>query len=600
MSNVCVYARFRPLNDRERTGDGGPFAEDSSAAPRFQQHSVRVCKPQAAEDAKQPQFRQFTFDHIFPPSATQADLFDTVGRPICDDFFRGFNCTIMAYGLTGSGKTFTMTGSPDQEGLIPRVVRQLFQTVGRNPPSVVTEIKASYVQIYMEKIQDLLDPHTQNLRLREVSAQNGKKGVVFVEGCKVCTVKSRQDMMRILRRGEHHRTTAETKMNKRSSRSHSVFIITLSQVDTLQETRKTSKLFLVDLAGSEKVKATGASGQVLKQAQAINKSLSTLAMVIAKLSDKTNKPSHVPYRNSKLTRLLTDSLGGNSKTALILACSPAPSAARATYSTLSFGQRAKRIENHAKVNQESSVAHYKKIVAALEEKLRLWEEKANTSASGPTLADASAREEKLQSDLNSALAFVDALGQEKDELSRRLRQEREAWHTQLDELLKIQHEQKAAADFSEEVVQQKIDAQHKRYFEQLERNKTLQTELDAARHQVSALQQAEEQNQKQWAEAQDMITHLEQELEASHRRVAIALPPPAEPNAGVSVERHAGSAHAHDTAELEDAASVSFSIVSEHDEKDQEHDLSSEVSIIQTANLVVYNMDGGMFSFETF
>lgn len=280
-----------------------------------------------------------------------------------------------------SGKTHSMMGgsSSEMEGIIPRMMKDLFQRVEDRKDRVSTVVQCSYVEIYLEKVRDLLDPSRDNLKLREVVSKTfskktkktkATKSYVYIEDCTVCTVRTVKDMMKVMRKGQSHRMVASTEMNHHSSRSHSVFVVNVVQTNIAKQTRKCSKVFLVDLAGSENVGRSKATGLTLEQASQINKSLSALSLVISALVDKRKR--HVPYRDSKLTRLLTDSLGGNSKTVLLLALSPSFDSLRETYSTLGFGTRAKKVENCARINEDISISTYKKMVLDLREELEQW------------------------------------------------------------------------------------------------------------------------------------------------------------------------------------------------------------------------------------
>ncbi|CAM9743620.1 unnamed protein product, partial [Ectocarpus fasciculatus] len=281
------------------------------------------------------------------------------------DLFDGYNGTIFAYGQTSSGKTHTMEGpsihDAELAGVIPRTVREIFFAVAEAPDSVEFVIKVSYIEIYMEKIRDLLDSyHTKmNLPVRE-----DKQRGVYVAGATEEYVTSADELIAVMSAGAKNRVTAATGMNQGSSRSHSVFIISVQQRDVNDSSTKTGMLFLVDLAGSEMVKKTHATGQVLNEAKTINKSLSALGQVINALTDE--KKPHVPYRDSKLTRVLQNSLGGNSKTCLIVNCSPSSFNEAETLSTLRFGSRAKRIQNKAVVNETRSVEELGALLAKAE------------------------------------------------------------------------------------------------------------------------------------------------------------------------------------------------------------------------------------------
>lgn len=278
---------------------------------------------------------------------------------------------MFAYGQTGAGKSFTMMGADiDDEtskGIIPRIVQQIFSSIIASPSNIEYTVRVSYMEIYMEKIRDLLAPQNDNLPVHEE-----KNRGVYVKGLLEIYVSSVGEVYEVMRRGGQARATAATNMNQESSRSHSIFCITVSQKNVETGSAKSGQLFLVDLAGSEKVGKTGASGQTLEEAKKINKSLSALGMVINSLTD--SKSSHIPYRDSKLTRILQESLGGNSRTTLIINCSPSSFNAEETISTLRFGVRAKKIENKAKVNAELSPTELKKLLKKAQNEVTTFED----------------------------------------------------------------------------------------------------------------------------------------------------------------------------------------------------------------------------------
>ncbi|KAI0306556.1 kinesin [Multifurca ochricompacta] len=294
----------------------------------------------------------------------------------------GYNGTVFAYGQTGSGKTFTMMGadidSEELKGIIPRITEQIFQSIVESDAHLEYFVKVSYMEIYLERVRDLLQPQNDNLQVHEEKSKG-----VYVKNLSDYYVSSAREVYEIMRQGGAARVVTSTNMNAESSRSHSIFLITISQRNTETGAQKTGNLYLVDLAGSEKVGKTGASGQTLEEAKKINKSLSALGMVINAL---TEKAKHIPYRDSKLTRILQESLGGNSRTTLIINCSPASFNEAETLSTLRFGIRAKSIKNTARVNAELSPlelktllqkaqisnASYQKQIAALEAELAIW------------------------------------------------------------------------------------------------------------------------------------------------------------------------------------------------------------------------------------
>ncbi|CAG8580598.1 17472_t:CDS:10, partial [Racocetra fulgida] len=316
----------------------------------------------------------------------------------------GYNGTVFAYGQTGSGKTHTMMGNMDDDefkGLIPRIVEQIFHSIIVSPPTIEYTVKVSYMEIYMERIRDLLNPQNDNLPVHEE-----KNRGVYVKGLLEVYVSSVQEVYEVMKRGGSARIFAYKNMNAESSRSHSIFVITINQKNLSDGSVKSGKLSLVDLAGSEKVGKTGASGQTLEEAKKINKSLSALGMVINALTD--GKSAHIPYRDSKLTRILQESLGGNSRTTLMINSSPSSFNESETLSTLRF---AKTIKNKAKVNAELSPAELKALlkkakseavsfqqyISALEGEVGVWRsggtvpkekwvsmEKSTGSAAAPT------------------------------------------------------------------------------------------------------------------------------------------------------------------------------------------------------------------------
>lgn len=307
---------------------------------------------------------------MYGQSATQEGIFEDAALPLVHDILNGYNGTIFAYGQTSSGKTYTMEGNDiadvESRGIIPRVCEALFRGVEDADESIEFQFMVSYVEIYMEKIRDLLDDNRVrvNLAVRE-DKQNG----VYIAGCHEEFVTSVDDMLKVMVTGSQNRATAATGMNEGSSRSHSVFTIKVNQRNVSDGTKTEGKLVLVDLAGSEMVRKTNASGQQLEEAKTINKSLSALGQVINALTDE--KSSHIPYRDSKLTRILQDSLGGNSKTVLIIACSPSQFNAPETQSTLRFGFRAKQIKNVVSVNQTRSVEELESLLLRAEKAIDL-------------------------------------------------------------------------------------------------------------------------------------------------------------------------------------------------------------------------------------
>ncbi|XP_024379513.1 kinesin-like protein KIN-12B [Physcomitrium patens] len=312
--------------------------------------------------------QQFTFDSVAGETESQEAVFEMVGRPMVENCLAGFNSSIFAYGQTGSGKTHTMWGIlptsgtdasvTEERGITPRVFEQLFSRIQQEERNNVEkqlryQCRCSFLEIYNEQITDLLEPTQKNLLIRE----DTKTGV-YVEGLTEEYVSNMDDVISLLVRGSANRRVGSTAMNNESSRSHSVFTFVIeSRSKSVAEgvsSVRTSRMNLVDLAGSERQKQTGAAGDRLKEAGNINKSLSQLGNVINILAEvaQSGKHRHIPYRSSRLTFLLQESLGGNAKLAMICAISPASSCRTETLSTLRFAQRAKAIQNKAVVNEE--------------------------------------------------------------------------------------------------------------------------------------------------------------------------------------------------------------------------------------------------------
>ncbi|XP_075476802.1 kinesin-like protein KIN-12C isoform X2 [Primulina tabacum] len=349
--NVQVLIRIRPLNNNEIVSQGyGRCVRQESL-----QSVVWIGHPET----------RFTFDHIACESTSQEKLFRVVGLPMVDNCMSGYNSCMFAYGQTGSGKTYTMMGETDNmneklgadRGITYRTFEYLFTRITKEEEDRKNErlsysCKCSFLEIYNEQIIDLLEPLSTNLQLRE----DLKKGV-YVENLTKYSVGTANEVLKLLQQGAANRKIAATHMNSESSRSHSVFTCIIEsrwEKDSTVHLRF-GRLNLVDLAGSERQKSSGAEGDRLKEAANINKSLSTLGMVIMSLVDLAHgKHRHVPYRDSRLTFLLQDSLGGNSKTTIIANISPSTCSAYETLSTLKFAQRAKLIQNNAKINEDAS------------------------------------------------------------------------------------------------------------------------------------------------------------------------------------------------------------------------------------------------------
>jgi len=335
----------------------------------------------------------FTFDRVYDPNSSQNEVYNDTAKPAVMSVLQGYNATILAYGQTGTGKTFTMegfkfNGQDPQRGIVPRSMEEIFKYIENLSSNSRTTfmVRVSYLQIYNEIISDLLRTDRSNLHIRE----DKKKGV-FVEGLSEWAVRSPHEIYTLIQKGALNRATAATRMNDMSSRSHAVFIIIVEQMTTTldedtgeeyQEIR-VGKLNLVDLAGSERVRVTGATGKRLEECKKINQSLSALGNVISSLADQKQNRTHIPYRDAKITRLLEDSLGGNCITTMMAMVSPTIDAFGESLSTLKFANRAKNIKNAPIINEDADQkallrkyeAELKKLRGELDEKNKVFADK---------------------------------------------------------------------------------------------------------------------------------------------------------------------------------------------------------------------------------
>ncbi|XP_078079647.1 kinesin-like protein KIF11 isoform X1 [Mustelus asterias] len=351
--NIQVVIRCRPFSLAERKASCSNVVE---CDPVKKEVTIRTSGPGADKAPK-----KYTFDMVFGPSAKQIDVYKSVVYPILDEVIMGYNCTIFAYGQTGTGKTFTMEGERSQKeqytweedplaGVIPRTLHQIFERLASQGAEF--SVKVSLLEIYNEELFDLLSPTSDvSERLQMFDDPRNKRGVI-IKGLEEISVHNKDEVYQILERGAAKRTTAATLMNAYSSRSHSVFSITIHMKETTldgEELVKIGKLNLVDLAGSENIGRSGAVDKRAREAGNINQSLLTLGRVITALVERA---PHVPYRESKLTRILQDSLGGRTKTSIIATISPASVNFEETISTLDYAYRAKNIMNKPEVNQK--------------------------------------------------------------------------------------------------------------------------------------------------------------------------------------------------------------------------------------------------------
>ncbi|GJJ69254.1 kinesin family member 1 [Entomortierella parvispora] len=371
--NIKVVVRCRPLNSRE-------IAKESECILHMDGNMTTIRKPEENTT------KSFSFDHSYwsfdkadPNYAGQQRLYDDLGVELLNHSFNGYNTCIVAYGQTGSGKSYSMMGYGEERGIIPLSCHELFRRIEANKdPSLSYRVEVSYMEIYCERVRDLLNPKNKgHLKVREHPSLGP-----YVEDLSKLMVTSFRDIENLMDEGNKARTVAATNMNETSSRSHAVFTVLLTQkrhdAETRLDTEKVSRICLVDLAGSERANSTGATGARLKEGANINRSLTTLGKVISALADASSAPPavpkrgakkvpeiFVPYRDSVLTWLLKDCLGGNSKTTIIAALSPADINYDETLSTLRYADQAKRIKNKAVVNEDPNA----KLIRELKEEL---------------------------------------------------------------------------------------------------------------------------------------------------------------------------------------------------------------------------------------
>ncbi|XHG03631.1 hypothetical protein AWENTII_006933 [Aspergillus wentii] len=400
--NIKVVVRVRPFNSRETDRGAKCIVQMKGSQtvlipPPGAEEKTRKGGAKGVEGPKTFAFDRsyWSFDKKAPNFASQDNLFDDLGTPLLDNAFGGYNNCIFAYGQTGSGKSYSMMGYGKEYGVIPRICQAMFERINtiQQDKNLGCTVEVSYLEIYNERVRDLLNPSNKgNLKVREHPSTGP-----YVEDLAKLVVRSFDEIENLMDEGNKARTVAATNMNETSSRSHAVFTLTLTQKrhdsETSMDTEKVSRISLVDLAGSERATSTGATGARLKEGAEINRSLSTLGRVIAALADvaagKKKNASMVPYRDSVLTWLLKDSLGGNSMTAMIAAISPADINFEETLGTLRYADSAKRIKNHAVVNEDPNarmIRELKEELAQLRSKLVGGAGGAGAAAGGAAVA----------------------------------------------------------------------------------------------------------------------------------------------------------------------------------------------------------------------
>ena len=468
----------------------------------------------------------FTFDQVYDESSTQKTVYNEVAFPLVESVFEGFNGTIFAYGQTGCGKTWTMSGREDRpedeaeegfernkhRGIIPNSFEHIFETIklklleNESNATAKTEflVRASYLEIYNEEMRDLMKPQGgKKLVLKE----DPEKGI-HVQNLTYTVVEDKEQIDNVLAKGTRNRTVGATKMNESSSRSHSIFsiVIEMSEAEEGNESRfRMGKLNLIDLAGSERQSKTGATGNRLKEGCKINLSLSALGNVISALVDaKGQSRAHVPYRDSKLTRLLQDSLGGNARTVMISAISPADYNFEETLSTLRYANRAKNIKNKPVVNEDPKDALLREYKLQIDQLMKLLNEKqsqqpiSNPVLSLPdkpeTIQDNSSKTRRTEGKQQALDDYKDAIEEQRNRLGAALdakeeeiqeqRRQREALERKLQELqASVLHQGYSSKNADARTVEDdharrvKKDREHRRAHLRLKQKKRREAEL---------------------------------------------------------------------------------------------------------------------------
>ncbi|XP_067936182.1 kinesin-like protein KIF18A [Watersipora subatra] len=385
-TNIKVCVRVRPENEKERAAEQNPVVcvIDESLLmfdPVYDQRESyfhgRLFKDPTS---RKPREAKFAFDKVFGPSATNIEVYEQTTKEVLRNLVEGFNCSVFAYGATGAGKTFSMLGSPKTPGVIFLSMMDLYNIKELDKEERAIDVSVSYLEVYNENIKDLLCPGSASLPIRE----NGRQGIV-IPGLTVREPESAEELLQMLEKGNKNRTQHPTDANAESSRSHAVFQVFVKvrgRSAALSQNVKVSKLSLIDLAGSERATVTKNQGARFREGANINKSLLALGNCINALADTKRKGNkHIPYRNSKLTRILKDSLGDNCKTVMLAAVSPSRQSYEDTYNTLSYADRAKKIKAVLKrnvINVSTHVQNYGKVVDELHAEISSLKAKLQT------------------------------------------------------------------------------------------------------------------------------------------------------------------------------------------------------------------------------
>lgn len=498
MESVKVVVRCRPMNDREKDLKCKEVVTiDSSRGQCFLQ------KPDGADEPP----KQFTFDGAYYMNQCTEQIYNEIAYPLVEGVTEGYNGTIFAYGQTGSGKSFSMQGIPDplsQRGIIPRAFEHIFESI-QCAENTKFLVRASYLEIYNEEIRDLLGEDTkQKLELKE-HPESG----VYVKSLSKHTVHSVAECEQIMETGWKNRSVGYTLMNKDSSRSHSIFTIHIeicSVDDNGKDSLRAGKLNLVDLAGSERQSKTGATGERLKEATKINLSLSALGNVISALVD--GKCKHIPYRDSKLTRLLQDSLGGNTKTLMVACLSPADNNYDETLSTLRYANRAKNIKNKPRINEDPKDA----LLREYQEEIKKLREMLAKQATGVNL------EAMLFDRRSMATSIADlkiALPADSEVEKQMIRQEYEEKYAKLK--AEFEAEQKSRARLEEDI--NFLRTSYDQQLASLEEDLKKKAGVDASTSALPLEDRIQTTSQKTVPSVPPEVSQTEQQLDHAHHQI---------------------------------------------------------------------------------
>ncbi|KAK9878961.1 hypothetical protein WA026_003780 [Henosepilachna vigintioctopunctata] len=517
---VQVIVRCRPLSQKE------VLAENKNIITTFPNRGViEVQNPRARTENEKTKL--FTFDAVYDWNSSQQTLYDETVRPLVSSVLEGYNGCVFAYGQTGTGKTFTMEGTKefkDGEGIIPRAFEQIWAHINRTT-GVEFLVTVRYLEIYMEEIRDLLKmKHMKALELREDNGQG-----VYVTHLHSQTCKNEADMFKAMRIGNHNRTTASTNMNEHSSRSHAIFQIVIEMAEGKSKSVKVGKLNLIDLAGSERQSKTGATGDRLKEATKINKALSSLGNVIYALAENS---AHIPYRDSKLTRLLQDSLGGNSKTIMIANIGPATVNYDETIVTLRYAYRAKSIKNQPIKNEDIKNTKLLELQQEIERLKKLIDEKnKGIELTGQIEYEVSSEDED-ECEKEEKVKKLELGKVEVSELSKQLKSlENQMVHggnlvdSVKENELKIEHQKlEIAARKKREIeIQQKIEAEEENCFELKQVFASLQQEVDFKRDKLKRLHAKLQSVKQEIKDSHEEYVKSRKEIEESNDAASLQL-----------------------------------------------------------------------------